>query len=415
MLVSLKDPSIRKESVDQVIARLRKKLAKVQDSRAVFVPMQDLKIGAKQSASRYQYTLSGLDQDEVSRWAEIMFYRISAMPQATDVISSGKKSGLGVNLIMNRARAAAAGTTVAEVDDILYDWFGQRPLQLIRYPTNFHRIVLEVEPDARSDPEDLSTVFLSAGIPIDALSVRKRDRARMSIAHENGLPAITISFNTPIGVSIDEAQAAIKAIEKDVRLPNDIRREWRGEARAFKEAKESQPLLFLAAIVAVYIILGMLYESYAHPFTILSTLPSATFGALLALAATRTQFTIIAAIACIMVVGIVMKNAIMMVDFALEGERRQGLSAEQAIRQAARLRVRPIVMTTLAALLGALPLALGTGLGSELRQPLGIAAIGGLFLAQFVTLYTTPAVYLAIAALRPRRSKVALSEPVAIP
>ena len=227
----------------------------------------------------------------------------------------------------------------------------------------------------------------------------------MWIPHENGIPAITISFNLPLGVSIGEAQAAIRAAEQAAHLPSGVKTEWRGEARAAQESTETQPFLFLAAIIAVYIILGMLYESYAHPLTILSTLPSASFGALLALSLSRTQFTIIAAIACILVVGIVMKNAIMMVDFALDGERRMALSAEEAIRRAARLRFRPIVMTTLAALLSALPLALGTGLGSELRQPLGIATVGGLFLSQFVTLYTTPAVYLAIDGLRSWRSR----------
>jgi hydrophobe/amphiphile efflux-1 (HAE1) family protein len=406
ILVSLKGPKLRTESVEEIIARLRPKVETVEDSRAIFSARQDLNVGARRSASRFQYTMSGLDQDEVSKWAEIMFDRISAMPEATDVIHSGQKTGLGVNLVINRARAAGAGVTVAEVDDILYDWFGQRPLQLIRYPTNFHRIVLEVEPDARADPRDLGEVFLTEGIPVDVLGVRKRDHALLAIAHESGLPAITISFNTPPGVSLDEAQAAIAAIEKEVRLPDEIKREWRGEARAFEEAKSSQPLLFLAAIVAVYIILGILYESYAHPFTILSTLPSSTCGALLALAVTGTEFTIIAAIACILVVGIAMKNAILMVDFALDGERREGLPAETAIRQAARLRVRPIVMTTVAAIFVAIPLALSTGFGCELRQPLGIAAIGGLFLAQFVTLYTTPAVYLCIAGLSRKRSGV---------
>jgi multidrug efflux pump subunit AcrB len=225
----------------------------------------------------------------------------------------------------------------------------------------------------------------------------------MWIPHENGVPAITISFNLPLGVSIGEAQAAIRAAEKTAHLPGSVKTEWRGEARAAQESSDTQPLLFLAAIIAVYIILGMLYESYAHPLTILSTLPSATFGALLALSASHTQFTIIAAIACILVVGIVMKNAIMMVDVALDAQRRMALPAERAIRQAARQRFRPIVMTTLAALLSALPLALGTGFGSELRQPLGIATVGGLFLSQFVTLYTTPAVYLLIDALPSQR------------
>jgi hydrophobe/amphiphile efflux-1 (HAE1) family protein len=403
MLVNLKPPGVRKDSIDEVIARLRKKVAKVQDARPVFVPVQDVSVGAKRSAARYQYAVSGLDRDEVVRWSQIMMRKIAALPQVTDVISNYERGGLGENLVTNRIRSARAGVTVSDIDEILYDWFGQRPLMLIRRPSDFSRVVMEVAPDYRQNVSDLSNVFLTSGIPVDIVSQRKREHAPMWIPNEDGVPAITISFNLPLGVSIGEAQAAIRAAEKGAHLPSSIKTQWRGDARAARESNQSQPVLFLAAIVAVYIILGMLYESYAHPLTILSTLPSAAFGALLALSITHTQLTIIAAIACILVVGIVMKNAIMMVDFALDAERRLGLPAEQAIRQAAGQRVRPIVMTTLAALLSALPLALGAGLGSEMRQPLGIATVGGLFLSQFVTLYTTPAVYLTINSLRMRR------------
>jgi multidrug efflux pump subunit AcrB len=248
-------------------------------------------------------------------------------------------------------------------------------------------------------------VFLTAGLPADILSKRRRAHASMWVPHENGIPSYTISFNTPLGVSIGQSVDAIRTAEAAAQLPNDIRTGFRGEARLADETSSALPLLFLAAVVSIYIILGILYESFAHPFTILSTLPSAAFGALLALAATRTEFTLIAAIGCLLVIGIVMKNAIMMVDFALDAERRMSLSADEAIRRAARLRFRPIVMTTLAALLGALPLALGAGAGSELRQPLGIAIVGGLFLSQFVTLYSTPTVYLAIGRLRGWRSR----------
>jgi multidrug efflux pump subunit AcrB len=244
------------------------------------------------------------------------------------------------------------------------------------------------------------------------MSELQRDHAPTWISHLNQIPAITISFNTPLGVSIGQAEAAIRAAEAQAGLPADIRAEFSGEAREAEQATRSQPFLFLAALVAVYIILGMLYESYAHPLTILSTLPSAAFGALLALAVTSTQFTLITAIACILVVGIVMKNAIMMVDFALDAERHAGLSAGEAIRQAALLRFRPIVMTTMAALLGTLPLALGTGPGHELRQPLGIAIVGGLLLSQFVTLYTTPVVYLAVDMLRRRHTGSASTPPL---
>lgn len=405
MLVSLKPLNVRRESVDQVIDRLRGKLAASQDAKAVFVPVQDIRVGAKRSASRYQYTLVGLDRDEVERWAVLMRERIADLPQATDVQSNYEKAGLAVNFVMNRTRAARAGVMPVDIDNVLYDWFGQIRLDIIRYPINFARVVLEVGPNYRSDPSDLAQVFLTAGLPADILSARRRAHASMWVPHENGLPAITISFNTPLGVSIDQAEAAIRTAEAAAHLPNNIRTGFRGEAKLAEETAGAQPLLFLAAIVTVYIILGVLYESYAHPLTILSTLPSAVLGALLALAVTHTEFTIITAIACILVVGIVMKNAIMMVDFAMDAERRTNLSAGQAIRQAAQLRFRPILMTTMAALLGALPLALGGGAGSELRRPLGIAIVGGLFLSQFVTLYTTPAVYLAIDTLRSWRSR----------
>ncbi|MGO8800578.1 MAG: efflux RND transporter permease subunit [Roseiarcus sp.] len=405
MLVSLKPLEVRKESVGQVIDRLRGTLARSEDARVIMVPLQDLNVGAKKSAARYQYTLSGFDRDEVAHWAVLMKERIAQLPQATDVQVNYEKRGLEVNLVMNRVRAARAGATAVDLDNILNDWFGQIRLDLIRFPVNHARVVMEVGPEYRNDPSDVDRLFLTSGLPADILSRRRRDHASMWVPHENGIPSYTVSFNTPLGVSIGDAVGAIRNVEAAAHLPNDIRSGFRGEARLADETSQSLPFLFLAAVISIYIILGILYESFAHPFTILSTLPSAAFGALVALALTHTEFTLIAAIGCILVVGIVMKNAIMMVDFALDGERRMGLSAAEAIRQAARLRFLPIIMTTLAALLGSLPLALGAGPGSELRQPLGIATVGGLFLSQFVTLYTTPAVYLAIDRLRIRRPR----------
>jgi multidrug efflux pump len=403
MLVNLKPPEVRNESIDQVIARLRRQLAKVNGIRTFLTPVQDISVGAAGGVTRYQYVLSSLNEDELVHWARIMLQRIRALPQTTDVVWNYEQLGLEATLNINRSRAALAGISVADIDNVLYDWFGQRQVSLIRRQINHSMVVLEVEPQFRNDVSALNALFVSQGIPVEVLTDIRRKHSPVWIRHNNQLPAITISFNIPLGVSIGQAQAAIRATEAAANLPHDVRADFRGEAREAEQSARTQLLLFLAALVAVYIILGMLYESYAHPFTILSTLPSVTFGALLALMATRTQFTLITAIACILVVGIVMKNAIMMVDFALDAERRLGLPPEQAIRQAARLRFRPIVMTTLAALLGALPLALGTGVGHELRQPLGIAIVGGLFLSQFVTLYTTPVVYLAIDMLRGRR------------
>lgn len=405
MLVNLKPLDVRKESVEQVIGRLRVKLATLQGIRVFFTPAQDISIGTSSAIARYQYALTGLDENELVRWARIMLRHIRQLPQTADAVWNYETGGLGASLVINRDRAARAGISVAQVDNILYDWLGQRQIKTIRLPSSYDRVVLEVEQRFREKPTDLSQLMLAEGIPADVISERRRDHTPMWIGHISQLPGIVIGFNTPLGVSISQAETAIKQAEIDVGLPADIRTAFRGEALEAEQNRRTQPLLFLAATIAIYIILGMLYESYVHPFTILSTLPSATCGAMVALTVTGTPFTVITAIACILLVGIVMKNAIMMVDFALDAQRRSGRSAEQAIRQAASLRFRPIVMTTLAALGAALPLALGTGPGSELRQPLGIAIVGGLLLSQLVTLYTTPAVYLVIDSLRASRSR----------
>lgn len=403
MLTNLKPLGVRKESIDRVVARLRGKLKQINGMRTILTPVQDVNVGTGGAANRYQFVLSSLNQDELVHWARIMLARVKALPQTTDVVWNYENRGLGATVNIDRARAADAGTTVSGIDNLLYDWFGQRPVSWIREQSYFSHVVLEVKPQFRDDPLALPNLFLDKGVPLQVVSDVRRHHSPTWIRHFNQLPAIAISFNTPLGVSIGEAQAAIRGVQAEIGLPSDIKAEFSGLARLAERNTQAQPVLFLAAIIAVYLILGMLYESYAHPLTILSTLPSAAFGALAAMFATHTHFTLITAIACILVVGIVMKNAIMMVDFALDAERRGGLSASEAIRQAALLRLRPIVMTTMAALLGALPLALGTGPGHELRQPLGIAVVGGLFFSQFVTLYTTPVVYLAIDRLRRRR------------
>ncbi len=407
MLANLKPLDVRKEPIEKVINRLRTKLAQVHGMRTLLTPVQDLTVGTGGASHRYQYVLSSLNQDDLVRWARIMLERIKSLPQATDVVWNYEVFGLGTTVNINRARAAAdAGATVAGIDNLLYDWFGQRPVSWIREPSYFSHVVLEVQPQYRDNPLTLPNLYLDKGVPLQVVSDVRRNHSPTWIRHFNQLPSIAISFNTPLGVSIGEAQTAIRSTQAQAGLPSDIKAEFSGLARLAEQNTQAQPYLFLAAVIAVYIILGMLYESFVHPLTILSTLPSAAFGALLAMFVTHTPFTLITAIACILVVGIVMKNAIMLVDFALDAERRQGLAPNEAIRQAALLRLRPIVMTTMAALLVALPLALGTGPGHELRQPLGIAIVGGLLVSQFVTLYTTPVVYLAIDALRRRRQPV---------
>ena len=322
MLVSLKPPGERNEPIEQVISRIRKKLLRIDGVRTFITPVQDVSVGARRTAARYQYNLRALDPAALFKWARIMRQKIENLPQVNDVMWNYEGAGLETGLLVNRARAARPGISVVDIDEILYDWFGQRPIDTIRFPINYSRVVLEVEPRFRDDPTDLYNVLLTQGVPVEVMSGRKRRHAAMWTNHDNQLPGITIGFNTPLGVSIGQAEAAIHAAEIEANLPGEIKASFKGEAFEAQQNIRTQPLLFLAAAIAVYIILGMLYESYAHPFTILSTLPSAMFGALAALALTHTQFSIVTAIACILLVGIVMKNAIMMVDFALQAERR---------------------------------------------------------------------------------------------
>jgi hydrophobe/amphiphile efflux-1 (HAE1) family protein len=406
MYVSLKPLDQRKESIQQVIARLRQELGKISGIRVFFIPWQDLLLGVQNQPSRYQYTLIGTDPDALWRWSETMRGRMLTMPQLTDVITSAEASGLEAGLAVDRQRAAAYGVTPLAIDNTLYDAFGQRQIRTIYLPFNYSRVILEVDPALQTSPAVFNSIYvrgsLNAQVPLAALMRPKRAHASMWLRHSEQFPSITISFDTPPGVSIGDAIAAIRTAEADIRLPDDIRAEFRGEAGEAAKSRLKQILLALGAVFAVYVVLGMLYESFAHPFTILTTLPSALFGALLALTLSRTQFTLMAAIACILVVGIVMKNAIMMVDFALVAQRHDMRTAADAIRLAACLRVRPILMTSLVAILAAVPLAIGVGPGHELRQPLGIAIVGGLSAAQLFTLYTTPVIYILIDGLRAR-------------
>ncbi len=405
IIASLK-PLAQREPIERVVDRLRDSLANVVGIRTFFIPLQDLNIGAQSTAARYQYTLTGPDPQTVFRWEEAMRRRMNRLPQLTDVIGNLESSGLEAGLAIDRLRAAAMGVTPAAIDNTLYDAFGQRQIATIYLPSNYSRVILEVDPVAGTDPAAFNTIYVpgtsGAQIPLASMVRPFRSHAAMWEVHSDQFPSATISFDTLPHVSIGAAITAIRGAERDVHLPGEVQAGFKGEALEASQSGAKQALQFVAAVVAVYIVLGMLYESFAHPFTILSTLPSALFGALLALRVTGFQFTLIASIACILLVGMVMKNAIMMVDFALDLQRNQGLAARDAVRQAALQRARPIIMTTLVALLSALPLALGTGPGHELRQPLGIATIGGLAASQMLTLFSTPVLYLLIARRRSR-------------
>ena len=417
LLVALKPPAVRQMTVQQVIARLRDSLAKVQGVRTFFTPIQDLALGVQSSASRYQYTLTASDPDHLAQWADRMRRAMADLKGTlTDVISSNEIAGLQAGLEIDRVRAAAMGVTPLAVDNTLYDAFGQRQIRTIYLPHNYSRVILEAGPAMQADPASLNTVFVpgtgGGQVPLAALTRLGRSHGTMWMVHSGQFPAATISFDTLPGVSIGDAIAAIRGLERTLHLPDDIRAEFRGEAGEATKDGTQQLLLFLAAIFAVYVVLGVLYESYAHPFTILTTLPPAIFGALLALRIVDIEFTLITTIGCILLVGMVMKNAIMLVDFALQAERQDGLAPVDAIMLAARRRARPIVMTTLVAVLSAVPLAVGTGPGFELRQPLGVSIVGGLLASQLLTLYTTPVIYLLVGRLRrrptPHRAEMAV-------
>jgi len=412
-------PLGQRDPIQQVVERLREKLSHLNGIRTFFVPLQDLNLGVQSSSSRYQYTISGSSPEEVFRWEELMRRRMQRMPEITDVIASVESNGLQAGLTIDRTRAAAMGVTPLAVDNTLYDAFGQRWVRLIYLPMNYTRVVMEVDPAAGDDPAVFQNIYVpgtgTAQVPLASVVRPFRAHAPMWVNHSDQFPSATISFDTRPGVALGDAMTAIHEAERAINLPGEIKAGFMGEAGEAAKSGARQIALFVGAVIAVYIVLGMLYESFAHPFTILSTLPPALFGALLALWATRFEFTLIASIACVLLVGMVMKNAIMMVDFALELQRGRGLAPRDAIRLAASQRARPIVMTTLVAILSAVPLAIGTGPGHELRQPLGIASIGGLMASQVLTLYSTPVMYLLVANLQQRRAVRRRDRPATAP
>jgi multidrug efflux pump len=407
MFVQLKPIGQRSQTADQVIAELRPKLAQIPGIALFLQSVQDVRMGGRGSRTQYQYTLQDANLDELNQWAPRVFDMLKALPELRDVATDQQTNALQLNLEVDRDIASSLGVSLQAVDGALYDAFGQRQVATMYTQLNQYRVVLEAKPALAGQPGVLDNMYVrslsGAQIPLSVFAHWTPSRTSLSISHQGQFPAVTLSFNLAPEKSLSQALDAIHGAEARIGLPAGVVASPQGTAKAFVDSLSNQPVLILAALLAVYIVLGVLYESLIHPVTILSTLPSAGVGALLALMLMHTEFSIIALIGVILLIGIVKKNAIMMIDFALQAEREQGLSTRDAIFQACLLRFRPIMMTTMAALLGGLPLALGHGTGSEMRRPLGIAIVGGLLLSQMLTLFTTPVVYLTLDRFTRRR------------
>jgi multidrug efflux pump len=404
MFVTLKDIKERKVSVDEVIARLRRETSAVPGATLFTQGVQDIRVGGRMSNAQYQFTLQSQDLQALSQWSPRVLARLRTVKELADVNTDQQNKGLAANVAIDRDTASRLGLSAQNIDNALYQAFGQDQVSTMYTPLNQYHVVMEVAPQYWQSPDTLNKLFVQtsggANVPLSAFIHLGPANTPLVVNHQGQFPSVTISFNLPVGVSLGQAVDAINAAEEEIRLPASVQGSFSGTAQAYQDSLANEPVLIAAALIAVYIVLGILYESYIHPITILSTLPSAGVGALLALLLCKMELTIIALIGIILLIGIVKKNAILMIDFALNAERVEGKTSRDAIYEACMLRFRPITMTTMAALLGAVPLAIGMGTGGELRKPLGIAIVGGLIVSQALTLFTTPVVYLYMDRMR---------------
>jgi multidrug efflux pump len=411
LAITLKARDKRRAAAAEIVEHLRARVASIPGMVVYFQPVQDIQISTRSSRAQYQYTLTGTDAQAVSDWSVRLAERLRTASTLREVASEAQEGGLRTLINVDRGTAGRLGISMQVINDTLNDAFAQRQISTIYAQANQYRVILEAMPQYQQDPSSLSKLFISstngAQVPVSAFTSTQRTLAPLTVSHQAQFPAVTISFNLTKGAALSDAVAAISKAEREIGMPATIVGSYSGDAAEFRRSLAGEPWLILAAAVTIYIVLGVLYESFVHPLTILSTLPSAGVGALVALMLTHQDLSIVVLIGIVLLMGIVKKNAIMMIDFALEAERKGGLSPRDSIVKASMLRFRPIMMTTLAALFGALPLVLEHGTGSELRFPLGVTIIGGLLLSQLLTLYTTPVIYLYMERLRAKAARAA--------